>query len=235
MNFDPPATFFSGLKRLHLDLSDETLERLEGYLVALHEINQVMNLTAVKDPQEAWIRHVLDSLTLLPHLPAAEERLMDVGSGGGLPAIPVVICRPELEVTLLDSTGKKCRFLTAVIEGLNLNARVIQNRAETIGQDSVHRAAYDVVTARAVAPLRVLLELTLPLTRVSGRVLAMKGRKALEELAESRRALDALGGGAVAVHDNPIEAESKLVEITKERNTPRGYPRLPGVPKKEPL
>jgi 16S rRNA (guanine527-N7)-methyltransferase len=233
----PPAAFHAACQTIGLSLSEQEVTRLGLYLHELLETNRKFNLTAIREPDEAWMRHILDSLSLLGHLDDATS-LIDVGTGGGLPGIPLAIAQDRCAVALLEATGKKARFCQGVIEKLHLHhARVVNERAETVGQDKGHRGAYDIAVARAVGPMRVLVELTLPLVTVGGRVLAMKGRRVEEELAEAGDALHLLGAGAIELYEAlpGIEDDAVIVEITKERPTPRTYPRRPGEPKSRPL
>lgn len=229
------------LQALGMEVPAELLERLARYLTMLLEANRQFNLTAIREPDAAWRRHIIDSLTILPGLEELAEggTVIDVGSGGGLPGIPIAICRPDLQVTLLEATGKKVRFLRSCIDELPLpNTRVLQGRAETLGQDSTHRQRYDVAVCRAVGPMAELLEYTLPLVKVGGWLLAMKGPSVEEELAVASDALDVLGGGALHVFDAyPPEFEYRtvVVRVSKERPTPRSYPRLPGMPRQAPI
>ncbi len=218
-----------------IEFESNDLDRLGRYIDLLLECNQRFNLTAITDPQQAWTRHVLDSLTLVGLLASAEaKRVMDVGSGGGLPGIPLAIVMPEVEFTLVEATGKKARFLQEAVDALGLsNVRIINDRAETLGQDhQAHRERYDVVLARAVGRLPVLLELTVPLARVGGLVLAMKGEQAQQEIAEAKPALHLLHAHVVDVRTT---ATGVIVVIEKQRKTPRVYPRSPGEPKRSPL
>lgn len=233
----PPDAFRVACRTVGLSLTEQEIARLGLYLHELLETNRKFNLTAIREPGEAWMRHILDSLSLLGHLNDATS-LIDVGTGGGLPGIPLAITQSPCAVTLLEATGKKARFCQSVIEQLDLpHARVVNDRAEAVGQDKGHRAAYDIAVARAVGPIRVLVELTLPLTKVGGRVLAMKGRRVEEELAEAGDALHLLGAGAVELYEAlpGMDDDAVIVEITKERPTPRTYPRRPGEPKSRPL
>ncbi len=214
------------------------------------EANRSFNLTAIKDADTAWERHILDALTLLPVLaeasPAAEGeplRVIDVGAGAGLPGIPLAVARPDARVTLLDATAKKCDFMRACVRELGLeNVEVVNTRAEQAGQDrgaktsggrvGAHRDAYDLVTARAVGRLATLAELTVPLARVGGLVALIKGEKAEEELAEAKGALHLLH----AAHAGTIQTPTgRVVVLEKLRATPKMYPRRDGEPKRSPL
>jgi 16S rRNA (guanine527-N7)-methyltransferase len=178
---------------------------------------------------------VLDSLTPVPLIASAEaKRVMDVGSGGGLPGIPLAIVMPEVHFTLLEATGKKARFLKETIAALELsNVDVINERAETAGQDHRHhREQYDIVIARAVGRLATLLELTVPFAKVGGLTLAMKGAQAEAEIAEAKQALHMLHAQVI---DRREMETGVIVVVEKQRKTPRMYPRSPGEPKRAPL
>jgi 16S rRNA (guanine527-N7)-methyltransferase len=233
----PPASFNESCAALGIELSPAEVQQLGRYLHLLLETNKQFNLTGITDPAEAWMRHVLDSLTLLPHLEGVTT-MIDIGSGGGLPGIPVAITKPELQVTLVEATGKKARFLGTVAGDLGLrNVKVITDRAETIGQQKQLREKFDVATCRAVGPMNVLLELTLPLVKVGGKLLAMKGAKVEEEMKDAGDALMLLGGGEVEfyVAMPGLQEDAVIVEVKKEQATPAKYPRLPGTPKQDPL
>jgi 16S rRNA (guanine527-N7)-methyltransferase len=226
----PPASFLAAAEALGIAFEPGDVERLGRFLGLLLEANTRFNLTAVTDPREAWMRHVLDSLTLVPYLASLEAATaLDVGSGGGLPGIPLAIVMPEIRFTLLEATGKKARFLDETARALALtNVTVVNERAETAARDaSRHRERYDAAIARAVGRLPVLLELTLPFVRVGGVVLAVKGEKAAEEIGEARRALHLLHASVVAKDRTPT---GTIVVIEKHRATPKAYPRRPGEP-----
>lgn len=238
---DIPDSVHADLEALGFDLSGAMLERLAIYLEFLMEYNRRVNLTAVRSWQEAWHRLIIDSLTLLPALEnfAPEATVIDIGSGGGLPGIPIAVTREDLSVTLLEATGKKSQFLDSCIERLGLHrVTTIQGRAEIIGRHPEHRQQYDVAVSRAIGTMSVVLEYSLPLVKVGGAILAMKGPKAEAELAAAADAMAVLGAGELAVFDAyPDSFENQLVVIAigKDRPTPWKYPRDPGIPKRAPL
>jgi 16S rRNA (guanine527-N7)-methyltransferase len=202
------------------------------YLELLLAQNRAFNLTSITDPDEAWTRHIEDSLTLLPELEGVRGAVVDVGSGGGLPAIPLAIARPDLQFTLVESTAKKARFLESCAQTLALtNVRVESERAEVLGRSPL-RESFDVATSRACARLPVLLELCLPLLKVGGRKLAIKGEQAALEVSEAERALRLLGGAFVSARRTET---GTVVRIDKIASTSPKYPRRPGEPKRAPL
>ncbi len=232
----PPASFFEGAASLGVEFEPEDLVRLGRFLAMLLETNTRFNLTAIRTPDEAWERHVLDALALvqfLSELPP-DARVADVGSGGGVPGLPLAIVLPEVRFTLIEATGKKARFLQAAAEALGLgNVQVISERAEMLGHDrEQHRALYDAVLARAVGHLAVVAELCAPLAKVGSLLLLTKGQKAEEELAESKAALHALHLAVAGVIETPT---GRVVVLEKRRETPRIYPRRPGEPARAPL
>jgi 16S rRNA (guanine527-N7)-methyltransferase len=237
MNAVPPipAAVAEAIAVMGIELDAGDAERMRAYLGALLAANERFNLTAVTDPAEAWVRHVQDSLTLVPFLASADaKRVIDVGSGGGLPGLPLAIAMPDARFTLLEATGKKAAFLEETIAALGLrNARVVNERAEVAGQDHhEHRAHYDAVVARAVARLNTLAELTVPFAREGGAVLLIKGQQAEAEVAEAKQSLYRLHAQVVNLHRT---ATGTVVVIEKPRATPRSYPRAPGEPKRKPL
>ena len=169
-----------------LTLSEEVKNTLCAFGEAVVEQNKVMNLTAITEPEAVAKLHLLDSLTLLTLEELAGKRVIDVGCGAGFPGVPVKIACPDMELTLLDSLGKRMKWLEAVLPGLGVDAKCITARAEEAVSDC--RESYDVATSRAVARLNILLELTAPYVKVGGKVLAMKGTAAQEELAEAKNA-----------------------------------------------
>jgi 16S rRNA (guanine527-N7)-methyltransferase len=229
------------LAKLDVELAMPQLEQLGRYLDLMLEANAQFNLTGIRDRDACWHRHIIDSLTLMPALEqfTAGAKLIDVGAGAGLPGIPLAIARPDLHVTLLESTGKKARFCQSVCDALGLSHTVVvQDRAETIGRQPEHRQQYDAAVCRAVGPMNQLLELTLPLVKLGGCLLAMKGPSVEAELEAAGDALAILGGGEVQVYDaypEGFDIRTLIVIVDKDRPTPPPYPRAPGTPKASPL
>lgn len=234
----PPANFHEALTARGVELEPGDLPRLGRFLSLLQAANAQFNLTAIKEPEAMWTTLVQDSLMLTPLLLSAEkagERLQvcDVGSGGGIPALPLACVLPEVEFTLIESTGKKADFLarTAAELGLSL-VRVIRERAEIVGQDKQLRESFDVCTARGLAMMPTLLELCAPLVRPGGVLLAVKGEKAQAELDGATRALGELRGRVVELQRTPT---GTIVIIEKTGRTPRLYPRMVGEAKRRPV
>lgn len=230
--------FVASASALGIELEPIEVDRLARYLGLLLKVNQTMNLTAVKDPADAIERHLLDSLTVLPVLAEVETEgpmlVMDIGSGGGLPGLPIAICRSDAKITLLDSTAKKCAFLKHAAAELGLeNVTVLHARAEVAARDKANkREKFDVVTARAVGRLAGLAEITVPFAKVGGLCVLTKGQKAEEELAEAKAALHLLH----AAHAGTVETPTgRIVVLEKLRKTPGAYPREIGEPKRNPL
>jgi 16S rRNA (guanine527-N7)-methyltransferase len=219
--------------QLPIELSSIQREQTERFLQLLLEANNHFNLTALRSPQEAWERHVVESLRLVPLLGEC-ARLLDVGSGGGLPGMILAIACPQTVVTLLEATEKKAQFLEATAKELGLrNVTVVCQRAEhaaAAGQPL--RGCFDVVSARAVASLRILLELTVPFLRVGGHLLAVKGERADEELAEAVRAMSVLN---VELVDSQRHPTATVLLLRKQSETAHKYPRRSGEPKRRPL
>jgi 16S rRNA (guanine527-N7)-methyltransferase len=186
-------------RRADVELSTGQIEHLSGYVDLLLAANQKFNLTRISDPAEARVRHVGDALTVLPFLPRGAHRLADVGSGGGVPGLPLAIARPDVQVVLIESTKKKAGFLTETVQALGLkNVRVIADRAETVAKGS-----FDVVVARALANMDQLASWCLPLVRPGGMLLAMKGPKVAKELPQAAATIRRLGGTKPTLH--PVE------------------------------
>lgn len=232
----PPPGFLDAAGELGVSFEPGEVERLGKYLAILLDANTRMNLTAITSPDEAWTRHILDSLSLLSVLADLPEspRIVDIGSGGGAPALPLAIVMPRARFTLVESTKKKADFLLAAAKALGLsNVEVVNNRAESIGaHPSLLRAQFDAVTARAVGRLAILAELCVPLAKVGGIIALIKGQKADEELEEAKQALHMLHASHAGTIDTPT---GRIVVLEKRRTTPIDYPRKPGEPERAPL
>lgn len=214
-------------------LSPEQSQQLERYIDLLLDANAQFNLTAVRNREDAWQRHAIESLRVVPHL-GQPRNLLDVGTGGGLPGMVLAIARPDIQVGLLEATSKKCRFLESTAQELGLaNVTVHCCRAEEAGAPGQPlREHFDLVTARAVAALRVLLEFTIPFAKAQGRLLAIKGERADEEVADAKQALGLLHS---KVHHTIRQPSATLLFIDKLKPTPRQFPRRTGEPKRRPL
>lgn len=209
----------------------------DRYRDELLEWNQRLNLTAIKQPAAVERLHFLDSLACLLEPIAAGSRVLDVGAGAGLPGLALAIARPDLQVCLLEATGKKAKFLEHVASVLGLSGvDVVNDRAETAAHTDL-REAFEVVLARALAAMPALLELTLPFCWTGGKLLAMKkGAGLTDELTSAAQALTTLGGEFAPSHTYELDGEQRqIVVIRKLRPTPAAYPRRPGVPVKNPL
>ncbi len=225
---------------LSLRLSRSQISALELYERELSDWNTRLNLTAIRDPQEIHIKHFLDSLTcLLVMRESPPGALIDVGTGAGFPGIPLKIIFPKMQLTLVESVGKKAEFCRHVVNILDLTAvEVIQERAEALGHDLRYRGRYDWAVARAVAILPILAEYLLPFVRVGGNMLAMKGESGPAEAHSAEHAIKILGGHLrqlMRVTLPGVAEERYLVIVNKVAATPSGYPRKVGVPAKRPL
>ena len=215
-------------------VSDLQYEKFEKYYELLTFYNEKFNITAITDKKEVFIKHFLDSVINLKKLTG--EKLIDVGSGGGFPAIPIKILNSDLQVFLLEATGKKCLFLNEVIKELNLsNAQVINNRAEVLAKDLAFREQFDYCTARAVARLNTLSEYCLPFVKVGGEFIAHKG-DAKEEILEAKRAFEILGAKLQNLQEFELfGAKRTIITLKKVKSTPEKYPRGNGKERKNPL
>ena len=227
-------TLVNGLPRLGLNLTEEKCDTLCAFGQAVVEQNKVMNLTAITEPTQVAKLHLLDSLSLLTLEDLAGKRMIDVGCGAGFPGVPVKIACPEVKLTLLDSLGKRMQWLERVLPTLGIDARCVTARAEEAVEEC--RESYDIATSRAVARLNILLELTAPYVKVGGKVLAMKGTAAQEELAEAKNAIKKLGLQLEQVAEFPVDGTAHTVIVLKKiAPTPKQYPRRYAKIKQSPL
>ena len=221
------------LSPLRPDLTAAQLQQFETYYAMLADWNTRVNLTVITEPEDVAKKHFLDSLAAAPYL-KTNASIVDVGTGAGFPGLPLLILRPDLRVTLIDSLQKRLVFLEAVLKELKLTAELAHARAEDAGQNPKYREKFDVALTRAVSALPVLCELTLPLVKVGGRSIAYKGDSA-EELAASKNALSVLHATAERVVIPADYGARELVILTKNGTTPKQYPRKAGTPAKSPL
>lgn len=235
---DPRRELVRTAEEWGLSIDLHILEVLERFAVLLLEWNSRTNLTAIVDPGEVWVKHFIDSLSCLRHM-APSGRMVDVGSGAGFPGLVLAMARPEWQFVLLDSAAKRVDFLSFIRDELGLpNVTVRQMRAEDAGRDAALREGFDVATARGVAELRILAEYCLPLTRVGGLFLGMKGPDCDAELAGAASAIATLGGRLEGVDRFSLPAsggQRSLILVRKEAPTPAQYPRRAGVPERRPL
>ena len=235
-----PEEFYVHLADLGFPLTDRQKEQFERYFELLIEWNEKINLTAITDKDEVYLKHFYDSVA--PILQGLIEnqpiRLLDIGAGAGFPSLPMKILFPELDVTIIDSLNKRINFLHLLAEELGLSGvHFYHGRAEDFAQDKAFRAQFDLVTARAVARMQVLSELTIPYLKVGGRLLALKASNAPEELEEAKNALNILFS---KVEDNlqyelPNGDPRYITVVEKKKETPNKYPRKAGMPNKRPL
>lgn len=232
--------FVAMLAEKGIDLTPKQLDQFERYYQILVEWNEKMNLTAITDKDEVYLKHFYDSISAAFYFDFSKPiQLCDVGAGAGFPSIPLKIVFPSIELTIVDSLNKRITFLNHLASQLKLDhVHFIHDRAETFGVNPDHREKYDVVTARAVARMSVLSELCLPLVKQGGRFIAMKAASACEELEQGKKAITLFGG---VVEDTftftlPIEeSERNIIVIKKTKITPKKYPRKPGTPNKIPI
>ncbi|TWI59600.1 16S rRNA (guanine(527)-N(7))-methyltransferase RsmG [Halalkalibacter nanhaiisediminis] len=232
--------FIPLLKERGITLTEKQEQQFDTYYRILVEWNEKMNLTAITDEDEVYLKHFYDSLSASFYYDFQPgQRLIDVGAGAGFPSIPLKILFPELHVSIVDSLNKRITFLEHLATELGLEGvSFYHDRAETFGQNVQHRQQYDIVTARAVARMSVLAELCLPLAKINGDFIAMKGAGTSDELNDAQKAIALLGGSIILdeAFTLPIEkSERHIVHIRKVKATPKKYPRKPGTPNKTPL
>ena len=232
------SLLISDAERLGIALTDEQLSRFNTLSELLVEQNKTMNLTAITDPDGIAVKHFADSISVLI---AAEKpkgaKVLDVGTGAGFPGIPLLIMRPDLDLTMIDSTAKKLKYVENTVNELGLIATTLHTRAEEAGQSKEYREKFDFVCSRAVAALNVLCEYCLPFVRQNGLFIAMKGAKAQEEIDSAKAAIKLLGGKIIAEKSFSLSdgGERTLVVIKKISQIPPKYPRPSAQIAKKPL
>lgn len=228
--------FLENLNNIGVSVSDDKTEALDKFAQMLIEKNKVMNLTRILDEDGIAVKHFADSLSILKVDIPDNSKVMDLGCGAGFPGVPLLIARPDINLTLLDSTAKKLGFVAESIEALGLKAEVLHARAEEAGQDTDYREQYDFVLSRAVASLNVLCEYCLPFVKTGGKFVAMKSALAEEEIKQAYTSIKTLGGKITEKIDfNLTDGERTLIIIEKVSSTPSKYPRQSGKIKSKPL
>lgn len=227
------------LEPYNIICSDKQIDQFQDFFQLLVEWNEKMNLTGITEPHEVLIKHFFDSITPAFYLSFSNKKMIDIGAGAGFPSIPLKICYPELNITLLDSLNKRITFLKEVSSALSLSdVEFIHGRAEEVARNKKYRENFDIAISRAVARLNVLSELSLPFVKESGKMVALKGAKAEEEVEEAKKAFGLLGG--TLEKTSPFElpndfGERTIIIVGKERKTPKTYPRKPGTPNRDPI
>lgn len=229
--------FIKALLEKGIELTDKQLDQFEKYYELLVEWNEKMNLTAITNKEDVYLKHFYDSLTPSFDFEFKDQSLCDIGAGAGFPSIPLKIVYPDLKITIVDSLSKRITFLNHLTKELGLsNVKAVAARAEEYAID--HRESFDIVSARAVARLNILDELCLPLTKVSGYFITLKGRIADIELEEAMKGIETLGGkveNKVGFTLSSLDDQRCNIYIKKEKSTPKKYPRAFGQIKKKPL
>lgn len=228
----------SDAEKLGISLNDEQIQRFEKLSELLVEQNKTMNLTAITDPDGIAVKHFADSISVLTAVKFDNNtKVLDIGTGAGFPSIPLLIMHPEINLTMIDSTAKKLKYVANTVEALGLSANVLHTRAEEAGQSREYRETFDVVCSRAVASLNVLCEYCLPFVKVGGTFIAMKGAKAQEEIDGAKAAIKLLGGKIIDEKSFTLSdgGERTLIIIKKISQVPPKYPRVSAQIAKKPL
>lgn len=225
-------------EKIDIKFNDKQLNQFYEYMNLLLEWNEKINLTAIIEPREIILKHFIDSLTINKYI-EKNKTIADVGTGAGFPGIPLKIYRSDLNVTLVDSLNKRINFLNEVVSKLDLkDINTVHSRVEDFGKDKRYREKFDYVTARAVANLSTLSEYLIPISKVNGKCICMKGSEIEEELENSKTAINILGGKIEKIDYFELpdsDISRNIIIIDKLKNTPNKYPRKAGLPSKEPL
>lgn len=226
------------LKKINIEFDDKKIEQFYKYMNLLIEWNEKINLTAITEPDDIILKHFIDSLTISKYI-NENKKIADIGTGAGFPGIPLKIAKPNTQMFLIDSLNKRIKFLEEVIKQNEIpNTFAIHARAEEIGHNKEYRGNFDVVTSRAVARLNVLLEYMMPLVKLGGKCICLKGPNIGEELEEAKNAIDILGGKIEKVEEIELpDSDNKrtIIIIKAVKQLPNRYPRKPGTPTVSPL
>ncbi|MDY4761857.1 16S rRNA (guanine(527)-N(7))-methyltransferase RsmG [Streptococcus thoraltensis] len=235
-----PQTFYEQLKTHGITLTDKQKKQFERYFELLVEWNQKINLTAITEKNDVYLKHFYDSIApiLQGHLANESVRILDIGAGAGFPSLPMKIIFPNLDVTIVDSLNKRIQFLNLLADELSLTkVHFFHGRAEDFGQDKQFRQQFDFVTARAVARMQILAELTIPFLKLNGRLIALKASAADQEMEQAKNALTTLFAQIIESRDYelPNGDPRNITIVEKKKETPKKYPRKAGTPNKKPL
>lgn len=229
--------FIEEAEKNNIEINKEKIEKFYKYMIGIIEWNEKINVTAITDEKMFIVKHFIDSLTVNKYV-EDKEKLIDIGTGAGFPGIPLKIMNENLDVTLIDSVNKKLNVIRDLSEKLKLQKiDIIHSRAEELAQNPKYRESFDIATTRAVSNLTTIVEYMLPFIKISGYAICMKGPNYKEELEESKKAIEILGGKIEKIESLNVgeELERNIILIKKIKNTPNKYPRGQGKPLKEPI
>ncbi len=235
-----PEEFYDLLAQDGFELSDLQKKQFQRYFELLVDWNQKINLTAITEKKDVYLKHFYDSIApvLQGKISNQKIKLLDIGAGAGFPSLPIKILYPEIEVAIIDSLNKRINFLNLLSKELGLtNVHFYHGRAEDFGQDKNFRANFDIVTARAVARMQVLAELTIPFLKIGGQLIALKSAAADEEMTDAKKALALLFSKVTETYNYqlPNGDRRNITIVEKKKETPNKYPRKAGIPNKNPL
>lgn len=235
-----PDEFYQQLTAFGIILSEQQKNQFELYFERLVEWNEKINLTAITEKSDVYLKHFYDSIApiLYQLLTDKAVSILDIGAGAGFPSLPMKIVFPHLSITIIDSLNKRINFLSVLTEELGLeDVTLLHGRAEDFGQNAQYRGKFDIVTARAVAKLSVLVELTIPFLKKNGQLLSLKASQFQEELVDAKTAIATLGSKFIdeIAYELPNGDERHIAIIEKKKETPKKYPRKAGIPAKKPL
>ena len=238
MNDDFKNKMIELSKKINVQLNDEQIKKYFDYMTLLLDWNEKINLTAITEMDDVILKHFIDSMTIFKYI-ENEESIIDVGTGAGFPGIPIAIMKKDVKITLLDSLNKRINFLNEVCSELKINnVETIHGRAEEIGKNKEHREKYDIAVSRAVANMSTLSEYLIPLVKIGGKCICMKGSEIEQELEQAKFAIKELGGKIEKVEKFTLpdsDMERNIIIIKKIKETSNKYPRKAGMPSKDPI